>query len=155
MQNPSATPAVSSDFSDFMSLDDLLSDAMLDLSQKASEKEEAARARAARKSLKTSSGNMSSSERDLLRSVVAQWEITREWQPVSDVAMFDVQHCTSCGCDHKHFVGFFQEQTHRQSMHSTRWVAGTATGELPRKRKENVTPVAVCSNCCSDQGWGV
>lgn len=137
---------------DFMSLDDLLADAMSAVSNAAKLKTEAASVRAARKTLASSASQLNTTDRDLLKAIVASWEITREWTATANTAMFDVQQC-NCGSHHSHFTGFFQQQEHRHSKIS-RWIQAPSSSDLPKNRKENCTDVGICGDCAATQGWG-
>jgi sulfur relay (sulfurtransferase) complex TusBCD TusD component (DsrE family) len=130
---------------DFLSLDDLLSEATADLAS-------AERAKAAKKLLATQSGTMSKSRKASLQGEVAQYETKRNWTPVANVAMFDVQVCKYCSARHRHFMGILQEQTHNTSK-VTRWVQVTKAENLPQTTKENLFPVEMCGSCCSTKGW--
>jgi hypothetical protein len=130
---------------DFLSLDDLLAEATADLAS-------AERAKAAKKLLATQSGTMSKSRKASLQSEVAQYETKRNWTPVANVAMFDVQVCNYCSARHRHFMGILQEQTHNTSK-VTRWVQVTKAENLPQTVKENLFPVEMCGSCCSTKGW--
>jgi sulfur relay (sulfurtransferase) complex TusBCD TusD component (DsrE family) len=130
---------------DFLSLDDLLSEATADIAL-------TERAKAAKKLLATQSGTMSKSRKASLQGEVSQYETKRNWTPVANVAMFDVQVCTYCSARHRHFMGILQEQTHNTSK-VTRWVQVTKAENLPQTVKENLFPVAMCGSCCSTKGW--
>jgi len=130
---------------DFLSLDDLLSEATADLAS-------AERAKTAKKLLATKLGTMSKSRKASLQCEVAQYETKRNWAPVANVAMFDVQVCKYCSARHRHFMGILQEQIHKTAK-VTRWVQVTKTENLPQIVKENIFPVEMCGSCCSTKGW--
>jgi len=138
------TTTPSSDLDDMFDLEKLLNESM---SRKSDEK----RIKEARRSL--GNGGITPAERLALQEMVKEWELKREWTPVFDTLMFDVQECTYCGSKHSHFTGAFQQQEHKKSK-ITRWVASGVRCNLPKNRKENITHVSICSDCADLQGWG-
>ncbi len=97
-------------------------------------------------------GNATTADREEMTALVRAWELRREWLPVSNTIMFEVQHCTSCGHAHKHLIGFFQQQEHRTSKIS-RWLAAPVDLALPKNTKENASYITICSDCCGSLGW--
>lgn len=83
--------------------------------------------------------------------IVRRWEIKREWVAVANVALFSTQHC-SCGAEHSHFQGFFQEQKHRHTA-CTRWIPAPLDQLLPKTVKHDTVAVGVCTQCASAHGW--
>ena len=120
------------------------------LAESMSAKEDARKVKEARKAL-ASKGTLES-EREELKRLVAQWELKREWTPVANTIMFDVQHCTNCGTQHKHFTGLFQRQEHKVSK-ITRWIRSVEDSALPKEVKESTAYAGICSGCCSNLGW--
>jgi hypothetical protein len=123
------------------------------LNESLSAKKDAEAVKAARKRLNSSSIPLSATDREATEALVRSWEIKREWQPISNTIIFEVQNCTGCGTSHKHFIGIFQQQDHRSSKIS-RWIKSPEDVALPKNCKENETQVGICAGCCISRGWG-
>lgn len=121
------------------------------LNESLSAKSDQQKVKAARRKL--ASGAAEAEEREALAELVRSWELRREWKPVANTIMFEVQHCTHCGTEHKHLVGFFQQQEHRTSKIS-RWLKAAEDVALPKNQKENTSYIAICAECCAAAGWG-
>lgn len=128
---------------DFDDLDQLLKESL-------SSKSDAKRVQSARRALASKSAT--DSEREELSKLVAEWELKREWTPVSNTIMFEAQRCCNCGSAHEHFIGFFQRQEHKVSK-ITRWVKAVHNDSLGKEVKISESPVGICSNCRSSRGW--
>lgn len=125
------------------SFKDLLAEAVL-------HKAEGEKLKAVRKALKN--GNILSAEEaaDLRRM-----ENAREWLPRASVAMFQVQHCTSCENYSAMFTGLFQRQVSKHSTGVNRWVAATDSENFGLKQevKTNEVDIPFCCFCLTDHGF--
>jgi len=97
---------------------------------------------------------VSGAERAKLESTVREIELVQEWSAVSNVVLFNEQHCTYCGKHHTTFSGLFQRQVSRTSK-INRWqaVKGLTAG-LRKESKHTVTEVPICHDCAGGQEWG-
>ena len=131
----------------YINLDDLLTESL----QEASERNTA---REGRKAL--AEGRVSPEERAQVSRIVRTWEEKREWTPAAAVVMFSRQMCAGCGSFHKHFLGFFQRQTHRASR-VDRWIPHTKPTDtvLPREAKYQDSVVECCEDCAEALGFEV
>jgi hypothetical protein len=100
-------------------------------------------------------GDVGEAERLAIEATVRKWDMERVWTAEASVAWFAVQQC-ACGGKHKHFVGYFQRQSHRTSK-IMRWQRTDASGvmlsNLPKELKEEIEQVTICSECCGISGW--
>jgi hypothetical protein len=122
------------------------------LNESLNRKKEMGEVKAARRKL-ASGGADGEEEKEALAELIRSWELRREWTPVANTIMFEVQHCTHCGAEHKHLTGLFQRQEHRTSKIS-RWVRAAEDVALPKTQKDNVSYIAICADCCEALGWG-
>lgn len=131
---------------DDIDLDNLLSESVAAV-------REASAVREARKRVQDQ--RLTGDEAKAVRETIERWELSREWLPSANVAMFEAQVCACCGSSSLHFKGFFQRQTGRQSR-ADRWVAVDSDKQapnLPKERKVIETSALTCSNCASLSGY--
>lgn len=132
--------------SDFSELDDLLSESLTAIAETAAIK-------SARKRIQDH--RLSGAELEEVQSTIKRWELSREWLPSANVAMFEAQVCTCCGSSSLHFKGYFQRQTGRISK-AERWVAVDSDKQspnLPKERKIMETSSPTCPACASLAGY--
>ena len=150
MTNPLGQPQDLPDTSDLgFSFDSLLSEAK-------ALKADTDRLKECRKAIKENKP-MASGEYTQLLSDIKRIEAAREWLPVADVAMFQIQHCQACDNYAPLFTGLFQQQRHRHLRGSHRWLAATASENrgLPKKIKTTQREVPFCHFCVEDFGYPI
>ena len=105
----------------------------------------------ARKALKDKTP-MPSAEYEQMLADIRRIEVAREWLPVADVAMFQIQHCTACDNYAALFTGLFQRQKNRHMRDADRWVTATESQNrgLPKEIKNNKVEISMCSFCIGD-----
>lgn len=136
------TPAAADD-DGFADLDALLGEAM-------AERKEAQGVADARKKAKSGFGL---SADDLER--IKQWELRKEWLPVSNTAIFKRYVC-SCGFHSTVFEGLMLEQRHRHSTHANRWTAQeTSVANLPNNTAVRVKRIPMCQRCAASKGFPI
>ena len=132
-----------SDEGDFSDLDALLGEAM-------AERNDAQKVVDARKKAK---GGFGLSAEDAER--VRQWELRKEWLPVSNTAIFKRYVC-ACGFHSTVFEGLFLEQRHRHSSHANRWTAAEASrANLPNDTAIRVKSIPMCQRCAESKGFSL
>lgn len=112
------------------------------------------RLREARKATKTGT-LISGPERLQMLADIKRIENAREWTPKAAVAIFQVQHCTSCENYSPFFTGLFQRQGNRHHRDTDRWVAATESENygLPKEVKTNEVDVPFCAFCLTEWGF--
>lgn len=109
------------------------------------EKVKAARAKA--------KGGYGLSPEDLER--VRQWELRKEWLPVSNTAIFKRYVC-ACGFHSTVFEGLMLEQKHRHDTHANRWTAQeTSVASLPNNTAVRVKKIPMCQRCAASKGFPI
>ena len=100
---------------------------------------------------------MASAEYEQLLADIKRIEIAREWLPRAAVAMFQVQHCTSCENYAPFFTGLFQRQKNRHLREADRWIAATEFENAGLKKEIKTTEVDVpfCSFCVEEFGYPI
>lgn len=93
------------------------------------------------------------SDRKEIEATVNKWEMGREWLPEAKVAYFDTQVC-SCGRQHTHFRGIFQQQRHKLST-VIRYIQvdGSLNNGLPSLRKVDYHTCDICVDCATSKGY--
>lgn len=128
---------------DFSDLEALLTEAKLEKKTGEAVKEARAKAKA----------GYGLSVEDLER--IKRWELEREWQPVSNVALFRRYECL-CGYHSTVFEGLMLEQSHRTMRDSNRWTAATTeTTGLPSTSAIRKTSVLMCQRCATQHGYSL
>jgi hypothetical protein len=129
------------------SLDSLLAESMEAISKEQG-------MRAARKRL--ARGDVGEVDRLAIEATLKKWDMERVWLAQASVVLFAVQQCHNCGASHRHFVGYFERQSHRTSK-IMRWqrveYSSVVMSGLPRESKEETEQVALCYDCSQSLGW--
>ena len=147
------TPTDSVEASDDTSFDDL--DSLL--TESVQIKADAKRIIDGRKRIKAGAYGLNAIELGTLEDDIARIELSREWLPKADVAMFSVQTCQCCSAVSAVFTGFFQRQSHRSLRHTDRWIAAPehASDGLPKEIKNTDSTIVACPFCIGDFGYPV
>ena len=130
----------------FADLEDLLAESM-------SAKADRLKLKEGRKTLKDNRASLSGRELMQLNDDIRRIELSREWLPCADVAMFHVQTCQCCGNVSAAFTGFFQRQSHRNLHQLDRWVEHPEmdSSGLPKEIKNIDAEVPLCAFCIVDE----
>lgn len=147
MQTTLPTATVEAADDGFISLDGLFAEVMQN-------KADTQRLKEGRKALKEGRMPVGVSL-DELQADLRKLEAVREWLAVADVAMFQVQHCTSCENYNPVFTGRFQRQQSRHHRKAQRWVTALPSENrgLPKEVKTSETDVPFCHFCLEEAGY--
>lgn len=149
--------------SDFLDLDSLLSESMVQRAARLEEKSSKEKRPGKNTKLRDPSMRqerqqihwMNAGEAEAYRRDVNSVEANSQWKAIAAVAMFSTQICLCCGTTSTHFEGFFLHQEHKKSPGSERWIPADNAMQigLPKFRKTNLHEADSCSACAAALGF--
>jgi hypothetical protein len=110
-------------------------------------------------------GGLAREEVKHIEEKLREWEAKREWETLSNCALFTKQVC-DCGHQTDHvFGGMYYRQKHRHMNHTFRYVAATqeierqtvvvAMAQLPNQVILSEQKVPMCQHCASSKNWDI
>ena len=93
-------------------------------------------------------GGISEDEKFAILAEIRTLEDKYVWQTTAAVALFEIQHCLSCGHTHRFFQGWMTAQQHKRDSHCRRLTRGKPTELLPECIEEHDHgTVEMCGDC--------